>query len=291
MNLSGSENETTLRLAYSPDADDSFMFRAAIEGLIDSEGLTFLPSTANTEALNEQARSNPVDVTAISVASYPSLADDYLLLPHGGSIGRGYGPVIVARNRTTLDDLAHARIATPGPSTTAHLVTRLLLPDAELSTVPITPYEAIFSAVGGGEVDAGVIIHEGRLTFEDRGLSLVADIGQEWTARTGLPLPLGANVIRRDLGPEIIGTAVRVLRRSIAWALENRESMLDWILESGERPEEVNDRALLDRYLGMYANAETLAYRPDTKDAIVLLLEEARRLGFSDRLVRPEYAR
>ena len=280
----------TLHLAYSPDADDAFMFRAAFDGLVDCEGLEFAPVTANTQELNDRASGRGPDVSAVSVAAYPGIAEDYVLLPHGGSIGRGYGPVIVAKTTCTLDDLKAARIATPGPTTTAHLVSRLMLPEAEITTVPIAPYEAIFEAIESGQVEAGIIIHEGRLTYERRGLAKVADLGVWWMEKTGLPLPLGANVIRRDLGSAVISRASRVLGRSIAWALENRVEMIDWIIAHGERPGEVNDPELIDRYLQMYANDDTRAYRPDTKEGIARLLLEGERIGLFAPGTEPTYA-
>ncbi len=280
----------TLRLAYSPDADDAFMFRAAIEGLVDCEGMHFDPVTSNTQDLNERAMRGEVDVSAISVASYPALAEAFLMLPHGGSVGRGYGPVIVARTPLTVEDLDRSTIATPGVGTTAHLVTRLLAPNARMQTVPITPYERIFEAISDGTVDAGIIIHEGRLTYERHGLRLVVDIGAWWTERTGLPLPLGANVIRRDIGVDAVATASRVLQRSIRWALDNRQEMIEFLIDHIHRPAEVAVPELLDRYLHMYANEETAAYPPDARRAIQFLLDLGAERGLLDRRVEVEFA-
>lgn len=288
--MSQTDTITRLRLAYSPDADDAFMFRAAIEGLIDTEGLRFDPVTDDTQSLNDLAKSGRVDVSAISVAAYPLVADDYLILPHGGSIGRGYGPVLVAATPTSLQELTGRRIATPGPETTAHLVTSLMMPEADLQTVPIAPYEAIFEAVASGEVDAGIIIHEGRLTYESRGLHMVADLGVWWMAETGLPLPLGANIIRRDLPREIISRAVRVLGNSIAWALENREAMITFLIDHVDRPEEVATPELLDRYLAMYANGETLAYPEDARRAIQEVIDRGYEARVIPRHVTAEFA-
>src|SRR5262249_38171287 len=156
---------------------------------------------------------------------YPYLADRFAMFAHGGSVGMGYGPVIVARENFPLEDLGKKRVATPGRRTTAHLVARLIAPNMQMTTVPITPYEAIFDAIDSRSLDAGIIIHEGRLTYEAHGLVKIVDLGEWWTAQTGLPLPLGANVIRRWLGPGVIARASRVMKRSIRWALDHREEM------------------------------------------------------------------
>jgi 1,4-dihydroxy-6-naphthoate synthase len=272
---------TTLRLAYSPDADDAFMFRAAIEGLIDTEGLVFLSVTSDTQRLNELAERGEVDVTAVSVAAYPSIADRFVMLGHGGSVGMNYGPVIVARRKYDLGELNDLLIATPGERTTAHLVTRLIASRARMTTVPISPYEAIFDAIHSGAVDAGIIIHEGRLTYDKHGLRKIVDLGEWWFAKTGLPLPLGANVIRRSLGDELIDRISRVLRRSIRWALDHREEMIRFLISHIHRPEEVATPELLDRYLAMYANEETYGYSAESRRAIEVLL----RLGYDAGLL------
>ncbi len=251
---------TKLRLAYSPDADDAFMFRAAIEGLIDTEGLSFEPVTSDTQNLNDMADRGDVDISAVSVAAYPYIADRFVLFAHGGSVGMGYGPVVVARQGFPVDELNTKLIATPGSRTTAHLVTRLIAPDARMTTVPITPYEAIFDAIDACGVGAGIIIHEGRLTYERHGLVRIVDLGEWWMERMGLPLPLGANVIRRELGEETIARASRVMQRSIRWALDHRDEMIRFLISHIHRPDEVATPELLDRYLGMYANEETYSY-------------------------------
>jgi 1,4-dihydroxy-6-naphthoate synthase len=281
---------TQLRLAYSPDADDAFMFRAAIEGLVDTEGLEFLPVTADTQNLNDLADSGAVDISAISVAAYPYLADRFLLLPHGGSVGMGYGPVIVARAALPVAALDGVRIATPGTRTTAHLVTRMIAPNASYTRVPITPYEAVFDAVRTGDVDAGIIIHEGRLTYESHGMVKIVDLGEWWMERTGLPLPLGANVVRRELGPDIIARASRVLQSSIRWALDNRDQMIDFLIGHIHRPEEVAVPELLDRYLAMYANEETYSYSEASRVAFGRLLADGFAMGLIDRQVEVEFA-
>lgn len=274
----------TLRLAYSPDADDAFMFRAALEGCVDTEGLSFEPATADTQSLNDAAMEGSVDVSAVSVAAWPALRENYMILPHGGSVGVGYGPVIVSTSPSmTVEDLQRARIATPGLRTTAHLVSRLIAPEAEYSVVPITPYEAVFDAVKRGDVDAGIIIHEGRLTYPQHGLHAVVDLGAWWMEQTGLPLPLGANVIRRSLGPDVLARASRALRRSIRWALDHREEMIEFLISHIHRPEEVATPELLDRYLAMYANEETAGYSDASRRGMQRLFD----LG-AERALLPE---
>lgn len=279
-----------IKLAYSPDADDAFMFRAAIDKLIDTEGLTFEPVTADTGSLNDLAIAGAVDVTAISVAAYPLIASGYLLLRHGGSVGRGYGPVIVSKRPHAIEHLPSLTIATPGETTTAHLIARLIAPDATMTTVPITPYEAIFEAIESGAVDAGIIIHEGRLTYESHGLSKIVDLGEWWMGETGLPLPLGANVVRRGLGGEVIGRVDRVLKESIGWALANRDEMIDYLIDHVHRPDEVAEKHLLDRYLAMYANNETYGYADDTIRAIHEVIERGVAAGVIHADVAVEFA-
>ena len=283
-------SQVLLRLAYSPDADDAFMFRAAIEGLVDTEGLRFDPVTSDTQSLNNIAFSGDVDVTAISVAAWPLLAEKYLLLPHGGSVGRGYGPVVVAKKEYALDELSGLRLATPGVGTTAHLVTRLIAPNVEMKRIPITPYEAIFEAIESHEVDAGIIIHEGRLTYEHHRLVKIVDIGAWWAEQTRLPLPLGANVIRRELGREIIQKASRVLQCSIRWGLDHRDEMIRFLIDHIHRPEEVATFELIDRYLDMYANEETYSYSDDTCKGMQLLLDRGYEAGLIENKVDVEFA-
>lgn len=280
---------TRLRLAYSPDADDAFMFRAAIEGLVDTEGLEFEAVTGDTQSLNDAAARGDVDVSAISVAAYPYLAERFVLLGHGGSVGMGYGPVIVAREPHAVGELDAMRIATPGARTTAHLVTRMIAPNATFTTVPITPYEAIFESVHSGAVDAGIIIHEGRLTYEQHGLVKIVDLGEWWHAERSLPLPLGANVIRRALGADVVARASRVLQRSIGWALENRDDMIAFLIGHIHRPDEVATPELLDRYLGMYANEETYEYSEPSRRAIQELLDLGAERGLIPHSARAEF--
>lgn len=280
---------TELRLAYSPDADDAFMFRAAIEGLIDTEGLRFLPVTSDTQQLNDMADRGEVDISAVSVAAYPYFADRFVMFGHGGSVGMGYGPVIVARQQFPLQQLNTKLIATPGARTTAHCITRLIAPEARMTTVPITPYEAIFEAIDACGIGAGIIIHEGRLTYEQHGLKKIVDLGEWWMNDTGLPLPLGANVIRRGVGTDVIERASRVLQRSIRWALDHRDEMIQFLISHIHRPEEVATPELLDRYLGMYANEETYQYSSASRQAIQLIFDRGFQAGLLPQRVVAQF--
>jgi 1,4-dihydroxy-6-naphthoate synthase len=281
---------TTIRLAFSPDSDDIFMFWPVLTGKVDAEGLTFVHERRDTEALNALAEEGTVDVIAVSIAHYASLADRYLLLPHGASVGRGYGPVVVTAGPQSLESLRGKRIGVPGLRTTAYLALRLVLPEFEPVVVPIAPYSRAFEAVRSGEVDAALLIHEGRLTYGREGFFLACDVGEAWTSRTGLPLPLGGNVIRRGLGEALVARTSRVCRASIAWALSHRDEVMDALGREESRGDLAFDRALLDRYLAMYANADTLDLPGDARQAVALLLVEAQRAGVVPNRVLPDFA-
>ncbi|MET0595294.1 MAG: MqnA/MqnD/SBP family protein [Polyangiaceae bacterium] len=270
-----------LRLAFSPDSDDLFMFWPVLSGRIDTKGYRFEHVRADTETLNQRAKAGDLDVAAISIAAYPSVAKDYLLLPHGGSVGRGYGPVVVAREPTTPNALAGRSIAVPGPGTTAFLVLRLLMPQFQPVFIPIEPYDRVFQALRAGEVDAALLIHEGRLTYEREGFARVLDIGEAWADLTnGLPLPLGGNAIRRGLGEKAVREVSGLLRDGIRYALAHRDELIDEILRSETRPAVGLDRQGLDRYLAMYANDDTLGYPEDARRAVELLFERGRAAGY-----------
>jgi 1,4-dihydroxy-6-naphthoate synthase len=270
----------TIRLAFSPDSDDIFMFWPLLSGRIGAENYRFEHVRADTETLNRRALEGDLDVVAISIAAYPAVADRYLLLPHGGSVGRGYGPALVARSSRNRESLAGAAIAVPGEGTTAYLVLRLLIAQFRPVFIPIQPYDRVFSALRAGDVDAALLIHEGRLTYEKEGFALVADIGQAWSELTGgLPLPLGGNVIRRALGDAVIADISGLLRRSIAYALSHREALIEELLQRETRREARLDRALLDRYLAMYANDDTLGYPDDARHAVEELFRRGHAAG------------
>jgi 1,4-dihydroxy-6-naphthoate synthase len=283
-----------IRLAFSPDSDDIFMFWALLRGAIDTEGLTFTATRADTETLNRAAEGEDrFDVVAVSIAQYARVARDHLLLPHGMSVGRGYGPVVVTRGATpvSLAALEGKRIGVPGLRTTAYLVLRLLLPRFEPVVVPIAPYARIFDELRSGAIDAALLIHEGRLFFEREGTTKSVDIGEAWAARTGgLPLPLGGNAIRRDLGCDTIAQVSRICRESIRYAIANVETVTRALLEEETRSDLALDRATLDRYLAMYANADTLDAPADVVRAIDELFAQGRAAGLLPADARAELA-
>jgi 1,4-dihydroxy-6-naphthoate synthase len=290
-----------IRLAFSPDSDDLFMFWPLLAGKVDADGLVFEAERADTDSLNARAGRGDADVIAVSIARWPTIADRYLLLPHGMSVGRGYGPVVVvprgpqAPRQCALASLAGARIAVPGLTTTAFFVLKMRLARFEPVVVPITPARRVFDALAAGEVDAALLIHEGRLTYEREGLARVCDLGEEWADATGgLPLPLGGNAIRRDLGPAVVARVSELCRASIAWALEHRDEVLRALLERGEQVSEAEpltlDPSTLDRYLRMYANADTLDAPSDVRRAIDEFYARAYAAGLLDRGSVAEFA-
>lgn len=271
-----------ITLAVSPDADDLFMVRGLLEKQIDTGRYTFEIGSSPTDALNRLASSDEApEVLAISIGHYPKIADRYQLLPHGGSMGEGYGPVVVSAAGGTLDDLHGAKLAIPGETTTAWMVLRLLLGPSRIPNaieIPIAPHERVFEALENREVDYALLIHEGRLTYGARGLQKVIDIGEAWAATSdGLPLPLGANVIRRDLGPDVIREVSALMRESIRWALADREGSIGWLLSKGGA---LSTRDEVSRYLSMYANERTVDYGEDGRAAIALLFRRAVDAGF-----------
>jgi 1,4-dihydroxy-6-naphthoate synthase len=268
-----------ISLAYSVDADDAFMFHALRMDRIDTRGLHFQHRRADTAELNALAAAEGADVVAVSLGVYPALADRYLLLPHGASVGRGYGPVVVAPRPMALADLRGRRVGIPGLTTTAWLVLRLMQPELVPVVVPIAPFTRVFDALDAGEIDAALLIHEGRLLYEQRGCARVAELGEWWLAETGLPLPLGVNVIRRGLGPETVAAVSEVLRAAIRWAAANRDEVMRAIAGEERGEAALAETALLDRYLGMYANADTETIAPDVKAAIDVLFARARAAG------------
>jgi 1,4-dihydroxy-6-naphthoate synthase len=283
--------EPPIRLAFSPDSDDIFMFWPLLHGKVDTEGLSFTYERADTEALNLRAEREDIDVLAVSIARYASLRERWLLLPHGASIGRGYGPVLVSTRPKTLEELAGARLGVPGLHTTAYFVLRLLLPRFDAVVVPIAPYTRAFEAVRRGEVAAVLLIHEGRLLYEQEGLHKVVDVGEAWAEKTGgLPLPLGGNVIRRALGVERVAKVSRLCRASIAWSLEHREEVMTELLAGENRDGLAMGRAHLDRYLSMYANADSLGFAPDARQAIDELFRRASAAGLVSGDPRAEFA-
>ena len=268
-----------ISLAYSVDADDAFMFHALRTGDVDTRGLTFIHRRADTAELNALALAGESDVVAISAGAYPAAAANYLLLPHGASVGRGFGPVLVARRPMALAELAGRRIGIPGLSTTAWLVLRQMQSGLVPVVVPIAPFARIFDALDAGTIDAALLIHEGRLIYKRRGYARIAEIGEWWLAETGLPLPLGVNVIRRGLGTETIALVSAVLRDAIAYALGHRDQLIRVLAAEKRGDPALAETALIDRYLGMYANEDTRAMPADARRAVEVLFERAAKAG------------
>lgn len=281
----------TIRLAFSPDSDDIFMFWPLLQGKVPAAGLAFEATRADTETLNERAERGDADVIAISIAQYARVAKDYLLLPHGMSVGRGYGPVVVAREERTLASLAKKKIGVPGRRTTAFLVLSLLLREFEPVVVPISPYARAFEELRSGRIDAALLIHEGRLFYEREGTKKVVDLGEAWARETdGLPLPLGGNAIRRDLGEDLVRRVSEACRASIRYSLENAGEVAEALLAAETRHDLGLNRASLDRYLAMYANADTLDAPDDVRRAIDVLFTRARAAGLAAHDARADFA-
>ncbi len=255
-----------IRIAHSPDSDDAFMFYALTAGKIDTEGLEIEHVLADIETLNREALKGTYEVSAISFHAYPYVADKYLVLPSGGSVGEGYGPIVVAKEH--LEDLRGKRVAIPGRLTTAYLVLKLYEPEFE---EVLFPFDKVLDAVVDGIVDAGLVIHEGQLSYQDRGLKKVVDLGQWWMEKTNLVLPLGGNIIRKDLGVEIIRKMEKLMRRSIEYALQHREEALSFAREYARDIKEDTERT--NRFVSMYVNHRTLDYGEDGRRAVRLLLQ------------------
>ena len=273
---------TTIHVAHSPDSDDAFMFYALASGKIDTEGLTYVHELQDIETLNQRALRGELEVTAVSIHAYAYLADQYALLPHGASMGDRYGPRLVARQPMERGDLAGKRIAIPGPLTSAYLALRLFEPN--FTPVP-TPFDQIEDAVIDGSVDLGLLIHEGQLTYADRGLHLIQDLGAWWFDNTGLPLPLGGNVVRKDLGSALSRKISRHLRDSIAYGLDHRTGALDHAMQYARGLE----RAKADTFVSMYVNDWTLDYGDRGRQAVRLFLERGVEIGVIPKPVDVEF--
>ena len=272
-----------ITVGHSPDPDDAFMFYALAHDKLDTGDLQFRHELQDIETLNRRALRGELEVTAVSIHAYAHLLDKYALLPSGCSMGDRYGPMVVARRPLTVEQLRPLTIAVPGTMTTAFLALRLLLPEGFRHEV--LPFDQIIGAVASGMFDAGLIIHEGQLTFQDQGLHLVVDLGVWWQERTGLPLPLGGNVVRRDLGDQSIRLISRLLKQSIRYGLEHRQDALTYALKYARDM----DRGLADRFVGMYVNDWTLDYGERGRAAVQRLLEEAHKAGVIAQPVKVEF--
>jgi 1,4-dihydroxy-6-naphthoate synthase len=272
-----------IRVGHSPDPDDAFMFHALANDKLDTGNLVFRHELQDIATLNRRALRGELEVTAVSIHAYSQLLDRYALLPSGCSMGDRYGPMVVAKRPLSLEELATKRIAVPGTLTTAFLTLRLLLPQG--FAYEVLPFDQILHAVAEGQYDAGLIIHEGQLTFQNQGLQLVVDLGVWWQERTGLPLPLGGNVVRRDLGPDVMRQISRLLKQSIQYALAHRDEALAYALRYARDM----DKGLADKFVGMYVNDWTLDYGPRGREAVRRLLDDGHRAGVIPKPVAVEF--
>ena len=272
-----------ITVAHSPDSDDAFMHYGLASGKVPTEGIEFGHLLADIETLNRAAFEGKYEVSAVSFHAYAHLTDKYILLPHGSSMGDDYGPIVVARTDGP-SSLKGITVAIPGTLTTAFLALQIY--DPSVKTV-VMPFDEIQDAVREGRVEAGLLIHEGQLTYQDEGLKKIVDLGEWWAERTGgLPLPLGGNVIRRDLGPKTIATVSRLLHDSIAYALNHRQEALDYALQFGRGL----DRAKADRFVGMYVNELTLEYGDRGRKAVQRLFDEAWEKRLIPKQITVEYS-
>ena len=262
----------TITLAHSPDSDDAFMFYGLATNKLDTGGLQFKHLLKDIQTLNEEAMRGTYDVTAISFHAYAYVADKYALLPHGASIGDNYGPIVVSREPASPEDIPNLRIAIPGKLTSAFLALRLFNADFKYEVVE---FDKIIDAVQKGFCDAGLLIHEGQLFYQQKGLHKVLDLGEWWHERHGLPLPMGGNAIRRELGAEVIREVSQLLRESIRYSLNNREDALQYALQFARDM----DPALADRFVGMWVNELTLDYTERGREGVRRLLEEGFERG------------
>jgi 1,4-dihydroxy-6-naphthoate synthase len=273
-----------IRIAHSPDSDDAFMFYGLASGRVPSMGFELEHVLSDIETLNRAAFEGRYEITAVSFHAYAHLTDRYILLPHGASMGDRYGPVVVARKGgpTSLEGV---RVAIPGELTTAFLALRLYDPGVQYV---VMPFDKIQEAVHAGEIAAGLLIHEGQVTYEEEGLQKIVDLGEWWADRTaGLPLPLGGNVIKRELGAATIATLSGLLHDSIAFGLEHRDEAVTHAMQFGRGL----DRARTDRFVGMYVNGLTLDYGERGREAVRRLLDDAQKAGLLPKPVTAEFAR
>ncbi|HEX5029196.1 MAG TPA: MqnA/MqnD/SBP family protein [Gaiellaceae bacterium] len=273
-----------IRVGHSPDPDDAFMYWALTTDLVDTRGHEFEQVLGDIQTLNQWARAARLEVTAISLAAYPFVQDDYALLPHGASIGSGYGPIVVAREPLAPEQLGGLEIVVPGTLTTSFLALRLVVGELRFREMP---FDEIPEEVASGRAEAGLLIHEGQLTFEDFGLQKVLDLGEWWLLETGLPLPLGVTVARRDLGEDVQVEVSSVLRDAIQCGLDHRAEALDYALEFGRGI----DAAVADRFVSMYVNELTQDYGDEGRKAVTELLRRGEALGAFPDPVRIDWVR
>ncbi len=267
------QTKTQIHVGHSPDPDDAFMFHALANDKIETGQYEFTHTLQDIETLNRRAFKAELELTAVSLHGYAYLTETYAICACGASMGDQYGPMVVAREAGSIDDLRGKTIAVPGTLTTAFLTLKLLLGDD--FTPVVHPFDEILNIVESGQTDAGLIIHEGQLTFADQGLKLIVDMGQWWHEETGLPLPLGANAIRKDLGREAMEDVTRLLKQSIQYGLDHREEALEYALQFGRDL----DRSKADAFVGMYVNDWTLDFGERGREAVAVLLQAGLRSG------------
>jgi 1,4-dihydroxy-6-naphthoate synthase len=271
-----------ITIAHSPDSDDAFMFYGLATNKVRVAGLRFTHTLTDIETLNRKAMQGVYDVTAISFHAYPYIQEQYALMPCGGSVGEQYGPMIVAARPIGLGELKRMKVAVPGTLTTAYLALKLFSPEIETEVVP---FDQIIPELLSGKYEAGLIIHEGQLTYESSGLSKVLDLGKWWHEQTGLPLPLGGNAIRRSLGKELMATITQALRDSIQYGLDHRDEALAYAMQFARDL----DPQKADRFVGMYVNERTLDYGADGKEAVARLLQMGHQAGIIPNLPSVEF--
>lgn len=262
----------TISVAHSPDSDDAFMFYGLATNKLETDGLKFEHALKDIQTLNEDAKKGVYDVTAISFHAYAYVADKYALLPHGASIGDKYGPILVSKEPRKAEEIPHMKVAVPGVLTSAFLALRIYNPDFEYIVVP---FDQIIETVQSGDADAGLLIHEGQLFYKQLGLDKVLDLGEWWYEKTGLPLPMGGNAIRRDLGEDLMRQVSKHLHRSIVFSMENREDALAYAMQFARdmSPE------LADHFVAMWVNDLTLDYGARGRESVIRLLDEGHKAG------------
>jgi 1,4-dihydroxy-6-naphthoate synthase len=273
----------TITVAHSPDSDDAFMFYGLATDKLDTGDLRFTHVLKDIQTLNEEAFRGRYDVTAVSFHAYAYIGDKYVLLPHGASIGDNYGPILVSARPAKAEDISKLKIAVPGALTSAFLALRIFNPDFQYEVVP---FDKIIDAVKSGDCDAGLLIHEGQLFYESLGLHKILDLGEWWHERTGLPLPMGGNAIRRELGPEIIHQVSDCLRESIRYSLENREDALQYAMQFAR----AMDTSLADRFVAMWVNNLTLDYTERGREGVRRFLTEGFERGIIPTRPNIEFA-
>ena len=272
----------TITVAHSPDSDDAFMFYGLATNKLETEGLKFEHTLKDIQTLNEDAKNGVFDVTAISFHAYAYVSDKYALLPHGASIGDKYGPIVVTKEPREVSELPSMKIAVPGEMTSAYLALRLYNRDFEHVVVP---FDEIIDYVKAGKADAGLLIHEGQLFYNQLGLHKVLDLGEWWYEKTELPLPMGGNVIRRDLGKDLMEQVSKHLHRSIEYSMENREDALAYAMHFAR----VMEPALADRFVAMWVNDLTLDYGERGREGVKRLLAEGHKAGLIPHKVKIDF--